>query len=800
MTTLWNDIKYGIRQLIRSPGFTCATVMILGLGIGGVTAMFSTLYTVMIRPLPYARPDRLVLGRATYNGQVNPWLSGPDYVDYRDQSRSFSALEAFFAQPFEVTATTGQAADRAEGLIVSVGLFPTLGVNMFLGRPFAAEEGKDGGRPVVIVSHACWQNHFPGQTDLVGRSLVIDGVARDVVGVTPRGFHFTYDADVWFPLQPQNLGPRRFNNWYILGRLKEGVPFAEAQSDVDVIAAQLERAYPDTNAHKGLLLTPLQGAFTEQYHAGFGMLAGGAGAILLIACANAAGLLLARGAGRQGELAVRAAMGASRWQLTRLLLVEALVVAVGAGVLGTVLAVWLQRALLGLMPIETLLLGAVGFSGPVLGFVLATAVVTGLGFGILPAWRAGRVNVSRGLGASGRGTIQHGTRLRGGLVVGQVALSFVLLVVAGLLIRSLTRLREADPGFDSRNLLTVEVPLPQRGYSDKQRLAFFTSLLDDVKSLPGAVSAAAVSQLPIRNPWNNIDIYAAAAPPTNPMDSPSGYQRAVLPGYFETMGIPLLAGRDIQLTDTSDSGRVVVVSRCLAKTLFPHRDPLWQQVVIDRDNKVTWEVVGVVGDVKDSSLREETDSRGTFYRAYGQQNLPTMRLAIRTRGDPMAVVPPLRTLLQKMDPQIPLSGPRTMEAVMANSTVSEKAQAVYLTTFSLLALILAAIGIYGLLAYVVTQRQRDIGVRTALGAAPGAILGMVLSSGLRLVGIGLGFGMAGAFALTRLLRSQLFGVTATDTLTFGTVVALLGIVASVACAIPAWRAARIDPMKALRCE
>jgi len=800
MTTLCHDIRYGVRTLAQSPGITLATILILSLGIGGVTGIFSTLYTVMIRPLPYVQPDRLVLGRATYKGEINPWLSGPDYVDYRDKSRSFAALEAFFATSFDVTTTTGQVADRAEGLIASVGLFPALGVKMSRGRPFTQEEGRDGAPPVVIVSHDCWQKHFGADADMVGASLVVDGVPRDVVGVTPPDFHFIYDVDVWFPLRPGNLGARRFNNWYILGRLADDVSRAQAQSEVDVIAAQLEREYPDTNKDKALLLTCLQGAFTEQYRVAFGMLGCGAGVVLLIACANAAGLLLARGARRHGELAVRAAIGASRWRLMRLLLTEALILSGGAGLLGTILAAGIQHALFRLMQVETLLLGNVGLSGPVLLFVLSAALTTGLAFGVLPAWHACRVDIAHDLRTSGRGTFQHGVLARRGLVVGQVALSCLLLVAAGLLIRSLSCLHTADPGFDSRDLLTVEAPLPQQGYSDQQRIAFFTSFLSGVRTLPGVVSAGAVSQLPIRNPYNNIDIYAVGDAPTDLREKPTGNQRVVLPGYFEAMHIPILAGRDIEPTDTSESGPVVIISKCLAQTLFPNRDPLGQHVVIDRDAKVAWEVVGVVGDIKDSDLYEEAASRGTFYRAYSQQPLLTMCLAIRVPGNPLDIVASLRALLHNMDPQIPLAGPRTMEDIVSTATVSEKTQAVYLATLSLLALTLSAIGVYGLLAFVVAQRRSDIGIRMALGAEPGEILGMVLRSGMRLVGIGLGFGMIGAFSAARVLRSQLFGVTPTDGLTYGCVVTLLAVVGGAACIIPAWRAARIDPMAALRCE
>lgn len=800
MMTILHDVKYSLRMLVKGPGIACATILILSLGIGGVTAVFGTLYTVMIQPLPYFQPDRLVLGRATYNGEVNPWLSGPDYVDYRDRSRSFTALEVFFASPFDVTATTGPAADRTEGLIASVGLFPAMGVKMSQGRPFTQEEGRDGTPPVVIVSHACWQKHFGERADMAGASLTIDGVPRDVVGVMPPDFHFIYDVDVWFPMRPGNLGPRRYNNWYILGRLADGVPLAQAQSEVDVIATQLEKTYPETNKNKGLLLTPLRGAFTEQYHTAFGLLGGGAGVILLIACANAAGLLVARGVQRHGELAVRAALGASRWRLMRVLLSEALVLAGGAGLLGAVLAVSMQHVLVRLLRVETLLLGDVGLSAPVLLFVLVATLATGVAFGLLPAWHARRVDVAQDLRASGRGTLQHGVRLRGGLVVGQVALSCLLLVVAGLLIRSLTRLHTSDPGFDGRNLLTVEVPLPQQGYSEDQRIAFFTSFLDGVRMLPGVNAAGVVSQLPIRNPYNNIDICAVGHAPIDPVENPSGNQRVVLPGYFEAMGIPLLAGRDIQPTDTTESSRVVVISKSLAQTLFSNRDPLGQHVVIDRDAKVTWEVVGVVGDVKDSDLYEETASRGTFYRAYSQQPLLTMRLAVRTAGDPAGVVAHLRDLLHKTDSQVPLAGPRTMEDIVSNATISEKTQTLFLAVLALLALTLAAIGVYGLLAYVVAQRQNDIGVRMALGAEPGVILGMVLGSGMKLVGIGLGLGIVGSFPVTRVLRSRLFGVTSTDAVTYGCVVAVLAVVASAACILPAWRAARTDPMAALRCE
>ncbi|MFA5263775.1 MAG: ABC transporter permease [Opitutaceae bacterium] len=797
---LWRDIRFATRSLRRSPGFSIATIVILALGIGGVTAMFSTLYTVLIRPLPYPQANRLVLGRATYSGDINPMVAGPDYVDYHDQSHAFSALEAYFVFPMEVTVVADQGAERARSLIVSAGLFQTLVVNMALGRHFTAEEGRDNGPPVAIVSHDFWQKHFSGETNVAGRSLTIDGSAYDIVGVMPRDFQFIHNVDVWFPLRPQNLGPRRYNNWLILGRLQDGVSLAAAQSEVDIIAARLEKAYPDTNARKGLLLTPLLSGFTEQYRSGFGLLCGGTAAILLIACANAAGLLLARGAARRGELAVRVAIGASHWRLVRLLLAEALILAGAAGVLGVILAVWLQRGLLHLMPVEALFLRDVGISHSMLLVAFAATLITGFGFGLLPAWRVRQVDPTRDLKSGASGSGRQGVRLRGGLVVGQVAVSFVLLVIAGLFVRSITGLNRVDPGFNPRNLLTAEVPLPPGDYPDPKRVVFFSTLLDGVKALPGVESAALVSQVPLRDPYNNVGIYAADAPPVKPSDGGDGYQRVVLPGYFRAMGIPLLAGRDIQPTDSAESRRVVVISQQLAKSLFPDHDPLGRRVVIDRATDEIWEVVGVVADVKQDNLRQEASSRGTFYRAHAQQAWSTMRLAIRTAGNPQAIVPSLRATLQKMDSRIPLSGPRTMADVMANATVSEKAQALFLITFSLLALTLAAAGIYGLLAFSVSRRRYEIGIRLALGATGSVIARGIMREAGWLALAGVVAGSLGALGATQLVRANLYGVGSTDPLTFGIAAVVLLLVAALAAWLPARRAARVDPVEALRTD
>ncbi len=800
MSELLQDLRFALRQLRKNPGFTLVATLILALGIGGVTAMFSTSYAVMLRPLPYFEPDRLVLGRGTYSGNINPWLSGPDYLDYRDQSHSFAAMDAFFVGPKDVTVTAGRAAERLKSLRVSTGLFGTLGVNMAVGRSFAPEEGRDGAMPVAVVSYNYWQKHFATDSAVAGRFISIDGEACAVVGVTPAGFQFIQDVDVWLPARPQQLGPRRFNNWFILGRLKNGVTLAEAQSEVDVIAAQLEKAYPDTNAKKALLLTPLQSAFTEQYHTSFSLLCGGAAAILLIAWANAAGLLLARAVVRRGELAVRAALGASHWRLVRLLLAESLILAGAAGAMGALVAVFAQKGLLRLMPLQALFLGGAGISLPALLFIVAATLLTWLGFGLIPAWQTRTIDLAQRLRSNGRGVSGRGARLRSGLVAGQVALSIALLVLAGLLLRSLDSLRRSNPGFHAHNLLTVEIPLPPVKYPEAQRAAFFANLLEGVRSLPGAVSAAAISQIPLRDPFNNIGIYPADNPPTDVTKQDDGYQRVVSPGYFQTMGIPILAGRDISASDTATSRRVVVVSQQLARTLFADRNPLGQMVVIDRAKDAPWEIVGVVGDVKQNRLREDTHFRGSFYRALAQQPRPTMRLAIRTAMNPAAIVRPLRELLQRMDPDIPLSGPRTMEEVTANGAVSETAQAVCLAAFSVLALILAAVGIYGLLAYVVTQRTGEFGIRLALGAPRGRIVTSVLGDGLKTTLIGGALGLGAAVVATPLIASELYGIHSLDLATFLAVAVVMLAASVAACWIPARRASRVDPMVALRNE
>ncbi len=793
------DFTHAFRRLIKTPAYSGATILILALGIGGVTAMFSVLDSVMIRPLPYPEPERLVLGRATYSGRINGILSGPDYIDFRDQAQSFAGLEAFYGSPFDVTARKGETTERAQCLLISTGFFQTLGVRFGLGRSFGPEDGSAKAPPVAIISHSYWRRRFASSSEAIGATIRIDGNALTVVGVAPQDFHFIHEPDVWLPQRPGNLGPRRYNNWLIVGRLKPGVPLSQAQSEVDVLSAGMAKAYPDTNAEKALLLTPLQNSFTDQYRTSFGLLLCGTAALLLIACANAAGLCLTRNLGRTEELAVRIALGASPSRIVGVLLSEACLLAVAGGAAGVVFAVWFKVGLVRLLDIDALFLGDTGLSFPVLGFVALITVLVVIGFGLLPAWRARNPEVVGQL-KTGVRVARSGARLRRILVGGQIGVSFGLLIVCGLLTRSVLSLQRTDVGFDRRNLLTFEVPVSPRDYDNAKRTAFFESLLQNIRAMPGVLSAAAASQLPIRDPWNNVSISETGASPRSEAETPTGNQRVVSPGYFATMGIPLVAGRDIRASDSAGASRVVVISQSLARQIFQDRDPLGRSVVIDGVRETPWEVVGVVGEVKANILREDRGGRGSFYRPHAQVPLATMRVAIRTKGDAYAVLPAVTATLQKMDARVPLAGVRSMQAVIDNATSAERAVALCLTTFCALALILAAIGIYGLLAYSVSQRRREIGIRLALGSSLRSIVWSVVSdAGLPTVA-GVLCGGIGALAATRLIGATLYETRTYDPFVFIASGTLLLLVAGLASWLPARRAARVDPAEALRAE
>ncbi len=798
--SMLGDLRDAIRCVRRSPGFSALVVLILAIGIGANVAMFSVTNAALLKALPFPNPDRLVSGRATFNGRINPSVSVPDYRDYRDRSDVFESLALFRGGSDGHTILGGEVPERASGLRVSANFFETLGVRPLLGRGFLEEEDEPDGPAVVVLSHGYWQRRFGGATDVLGTSLTIDGVPNTIVGVMPTGFHLMLDVDFWHPKQWE--GSRGSHSWLIVGRLNAGVSLEQAQSQMDVISVQLQEAYPETNETKALLVTDLQDALSEGYRVGALLLLGSIGLVLLIACGNIASLLLARGSARMKELSVRAALGASRTRLARLLFAESFLLAAAACCLGIALAVWLQGVILAFMPLDYLGIDRVGVSAPMLLFAVVLSLGTALLSGGVPALFGARTNPAKQLNGAIRVSAGGGsTRLRSSLVVLQVALSAILLIGAGLLLRSFASLSNVDVGFETDNVLTAEVRLSATDYADfASRSMFFAGLLENIRAIPGVLSASAINKLPIGSPWMNWGVWNPEFPPTSSSDSRSAYSRTVLPGYFETMGIPILAGRDIEDGDVQELPRVVVINEVMARTLYPDQNPIGLELAVPwgAGDPMLIRIVGVVADARVNMIALEPGFQMYFSEA--QMGYTTLSLAIRTQGDPDMVVGPLRSALSNRDSNVPLANVTTMEEILSDSVAATRVINVTLAIFSAVALFLAAIGLYGVLAYQVSRRLHEIGVRIALGATSSKVVRLVFKKGMILVALGLGLGLIVAVWATRLLEQQLFSIVSTDAVTYFGVAVCFVFVGVLACLVPAMRAVRIDPVEAFRGE
>ncbi|MGD8728043.1 MAG: ABC transporter permease [Gemmatimonadales bacterium] len=803
MTNLAQDLRYAFRTLKKSPGFTAVVIIILAVGIGANVAMFSVTHAVFLEALPFQDPDRLILGRTTYSGQLSWNVSAEDYYDFRDQVQAFESLAAIRTFSNDGTVTGGVEPERVPWTLVSVNLFPTLGINPQLGRIFSTEEADLSAAPVVIISHGYWQRRYGGAPDVIGRTLVLDGQPTTIVGVMPAGFHLLYDADIWGPMQDGGpwTGVRRFHNWTVIGRLAPGVTLQEAQNEVDVVAARLETAYPESNTDKGLRILNLQAALVDAYDDMLWMLMGAIALVLLIACGNVAGLLLARGLSRSMELSVRAALGATGRRIARQLLTESLLLALAAGVLGGVLAIVLQRTMVGLISLDRLGIESVGVSLPMLLFAVGLSIATALVFGAAPAIHGARSNPAEDLKSGTRTTGSTGVaRLRSGFVVFQVALSVVLLIGAGLLMRSFLQLRGVDPGFTSEQLLTARVSLPAAGYGDAaSRVVFYTGLLEEIRAIPGVRAAGAISALPVKDGYSNVRAWNPDNPPADAGAYRIAEHRRVMPGYFEAMDIPILGGRDVEYTDGGDAEFVLVISESMGRDLFEGENPVGRQVAVDvgAEQPVIARVIGVVGDVR---LQLTSDAPWHMYYSYRQSPVFTLSLAVRAQGDPGALTQAVRDVLRARDTDIPLANVQTMDVVLAESIASNRVVTLVLAVFAGVALILAALGLYSVLAYYVVRRANEIGIRLALGATPNKVLQLVLHKGLVLVTIGLVLGLGGAFGITRFIQQQLFGVQPTDPATFVTVGIVFLFVGTVACLVPGWRAVRVDPARTLQVE
>ena len=795
------DSRVALRSLPRQPVFLVVVLATLGIGIGGSVAMFGVIERSVLQSLPYPDADELVLGRVTWEGNVGFTVSGPDLFDVRDEAGSFEALGAITPFPVTATITGGREAERIVAPYASVGFFETFAMAPVVGRYFAADEGEADGAAVVVLSHAYWQGRYGGDASVLGEAISVDGVPSTVVGVAPAGFRFFMDVDLWRPIQ-RSAGwatSRQFHDFVIVARLAANTDVRAAQAEVDAISLRLGETYPDTNRDKGLNITPLKDALTEGYRPTLNILLAAVLVLLLIACANVAGLLLARGSARRAEMAVRSAMGAGRRRLFQQLLTENVYLAVGAGLVGLGLAVWTQKGILAFMPMDMLGPMEADLSMGTLAFALGLSGATMLLFGALPSLYLSKVGPAGDLRAAGRGSGSSGSRFRSGLVVAQVAMTAVLLTVSGLLYRSFQELTQVEAGFDSERLLTAQVALPA-GYDPAARVVFYSDLRSSVQAIPGVTSVALTSHLPVQDPGGN---YRVARPEEFGSDGVFGtlaYRRGVLPGYFSALEIPMARGRDLRRSDDADAPAVVIISESLGTHLFGADNPLGRTIAVDQggDEPDRREVVGVVGDVLIGGPAYGRDF--AMYFPYDQLAVSTMRLAIRVQGDLAGVVTAVRAALLALDPDVPLSDVSTMEEAISLSLTGNKSIATVLILFAAVALLLAGVGLYGVLAYRVSRRFHEIGVRMALGASVPEISREIVVGGLRLVGLGLVVGLPGAYLAGRFLQGMLFEVGAADPLTFASVAGFLSAVAVVACLLPARRAAAVDPVVAFRAD
>jgi putative ABC transport system permease protein len=821
METLFQDVRFALRTLWTNRGFALVAVAALALGVGANSAIFSVVNAVVLRPLPYRDPERLVALWVGLNqkGFEEIEVSAPEFTDFRTRSSAFERVAAYAAGGFNMTGA-GEP-ERVQGLFATADFFPALGVAPLKGRVFAEEEDRPGGDNVVLISHSLWQRRFGSDENVVGKSVTLNGNACTVVGVMPASFHFPdNDTDIWKPmafdadlLGPNNRGSHFLN---VVGRLKEGFDVGRANAELSALARTVGGENPNTYP-RGMtaLVRPLQEEVVgESVRKPLFVMLGAVGLVLLIACANVANLLLARAASRRKEVAVRTALGASRWRIVRQLLTESLLLSLAGGAIGLVLALWGVDLLVALAPAGTPRVAEVGLDARVVGFTFAVSLLTGVIFGLAPALHASKVDLNESLKDGSRGATEGPKRgrLRGLLVVAEFAVALVLLAGAGLLLKSFVRVQEESPGFDASHVLTMRVVLPEAKYKGyEEHRAFFSNLFARLRRLPGVEAVGANNLLPFSGGGGSRGFLIEGQPVPPGQPHPEEQLRFITPGYFEAMSIPLLRGRDISERDVNGAPRVALVSRSMAERHWPGEEVIGKRFAYSgigrgQDQNPDWiEIVGVVGDVKHRGL--DIDSRPEIYVPVHQPlfaNRPTpplsLYVAMRTKGDPAALGTAARREVLAVDPEQPVANMKTMTQRIAESVAPRRFNMALLGLFAGVALLLAVVGIYGVMSYAVARRTHEIGVRVALGAQGRDVLRLVLGQGMWLALAGVGLGLSIAYAATRVMSSLLYGVSATDTLTFAVVSLLLTAAALLACLIPARRATKVDPMEALRYE
>jgi putative ABC transport system permease protein len=797
-----HDLRYALRQLLRSPGWSAVALLTIALGIGACTAIFSVVNTVLLRPLPYPESERLVVVRETNLPRFPEFSVAPgQYFAWRAQSRSWQSLAASRSATYNLTGLGEPQRVIAER--VTANHFSTLGVRPALGRDFTAEEDVPGRENVVLLSHGFWQRQLGGRADVLQRALTLNGQPFTVIGVMPPGFRPHGRTEVYTPAAYTASDREQRGGHYIsvFGRLAPGVTLEQARSEMAVIAERMARQYPATNQGWGVKLTPmLEAAVRDVKPVLFALLAA-VGCLLLIACANVANLLLVRATGRVKEIAVRGALGAGRARIVRQLLTESLLLALLGAALGVVIAQLGIRGLMSLAPESVPRLQEVAIDLRALGVSVALAIVTGIAFGVAPARQLTRPELSEALKQAGRGAGEtgHRHRLRGALVVAEMAIALVLLVGAGLLMRSFVHLQSVDPGFEPQQALAARVSLPEQKYdSDAKQALFADQALRQLAALPGVQAAGAVQVAPLSGSDYLLQFSIKGRPPIAPSDLPPTHYYAVSPGYFRAMGIRLLRGRLFEATDTATSPPVAIIGESMARKFFPGQDPLGQYIMVTQGPDRWRQIVGVVRDVRHYDLHREVTVQ--TYEPLAQQPFSLLTFVVRAGGSTEPLPAAIRRAIYAVDADQPVARIQPLTQWVAESMGRQRFAMLLFAVFSGAALLLAAIGIYGVMAYSVRQRRGEIGIRMALGAGTAQVLRLVCLQGGRLIVLGLGLGIGGALLLTRFLSTMLFGVSAQDPLTFGVIALLLAIAAALACLLPARRAAGVNPMTALRSE
>ncbi|HKP10644.1 MAG TPA: ABC transporter permease [Blastocatellia bacterium] len=810
MDTLLQDVRYAVRVLLKKPGFTFVAVITLALGIGANAAIFTAVDAALLRPFPYRDPAALVhVWQTSPRSEFSEHEAAyPDYLDWRAQSSSFEEMAGYNAS-MAIFSGHGRA-ERIAAPRVTSSFFPLLGVQAGLGRVFREGEDQPGSPRVVLLSHGFWQRRFGGDPGVIGQSITLNSENYEIVGVMPAGFHFAKagSPDVWRPLQPLPFQVRRRNLFWlnVIGRLKPGASMGQAQQELATIVGNIERQYSQSHTGEGIRLAALRDDIVGDVKPLLLVLLGAVAFVLLIACANVANLLLARAAARRKEIAFRMAIGASRARLVRQLLTESLLLSTMGGAVGLLIAQWIITALLAGIPAPLMLrmpyLATLSLDLKTLGFTFAIATLTGVLFGLAPALQSSKPDLTDALkeGRTSGGAIR--ARMRGLLVVSEIALAMMLLVGAGLMMKSFYRLLNVDPGFRTENLLTLKVGLPEDKYGDEARAAaFFKQVLTNLERLPGASGAATTDLLPLSGGGNTASFVVEGRPAPEPGAETEANVRTVSENYFSVMGLPLVAGRFFGEHDDGNAPSVLIINRTLAERLFPQQDAVGQRVVFGFDSqRRPWQIVGVVGDEKVKQL----DARVTpvIYFNYAQDRGTYNAVVVRTSGDPAGLIAAARDEVHALEPEAAVFDEMPMAQLIAGSpsTFLRRYPALLIGAFAAVAVGLAMLGIYGVLSYAVTQRTHEIGIRMALGAQRRDVLRLIAGQSLRFAAAGIAVGVVGALALTRLMASLLYGVSASDPLTFTATAAALAVMALAAGFVPAHRATRVDPMIALRYE